>query len=392
MKNNNYVKELTKELSILFVDDEPIVMNLIVPILEPLVDKVYQATNGKDALEIYQNNKIDILIVDINIPILNGLELTKKILKQNEEAIIVVITSQTDINIFYELVNLGVTRVLLKPLKYDTLPNILYKAAQTHYDRKLLEDYENKMLDSFDRLEEEIKKEKEKNHQLQIKVKECQDKKNETIQNYENQMFEMFDQFEKEVEELRSKVYIQESKQSAKEFQSTQQTDTDITKNKEEITESNIDNVSFYDTIFEDDLDELVELNVEIDASIHKMSVYKKIYEHQIVYLADLLKMYGSVLNSYSIFYDIGIQLSNLGRGLVNHQDIIKESPDEFFVYIDALNSTLTKFRMSIWEIEANDPTFLNPSLESDIQSITNFLQSIHTNKDDFGDLEDIFF
>ena len=69
-------------LSILVVDDSMVMRNVIIKTLQlsglPIAD-VFQASNGEEGLKVLQNNWIDLALVDINMPVMNGVEMLKRI-------------------------------------------------------------------------------------------------------------------------------------------------------------------------------------------------------------------------------------------------------------------------------------------------------------------------
>ncbi|SFV57907.1 two component transcriptional regulator, winged helix family [hydrothermal vent metagenome] len=127
----NYKKLLskTKKLSILLVDDYKYIRNDLESIFEDIFQSVIVADNGQDALEIYQNyfdenqKYIDIILTDIEMPQMNGIELSEKILQINKDQDIIVISAYTDSKYLIKLINLGVSQFITKPIEIDMLLN-----------------------------------------------------------------------------------------------------------------------------------------------------------------------------------------------------------------------------------------------------------------------------
>jgi DNA-binding response OmpR family regulator len=93
-----------------------------------LKKKEYQvstAPNGQRAWEIIANsengNKIDLLITDIQMPELNGLELIHRIRKNGIALPVIVMTSETDNEIFEELEQAGIRNIIQKPFMYEDM-------------------------------------------------------------------------------------------------------------------------------------------------------------------------------------------------------------------------------------------------------------------------------
>ncbi len=129
----NYKKLLskTKKLSILLVDDYKYLRNDLQSIFEDIFQIVIVADNGNSALEIYQNyfdenqKYIDIILTDIEMPQMNGIELSEKILQINRDQEIIVISAYTDTKHLIKLINLGVAQFITKPIETDILLNTI---------------------------------------------------------------------------------------------------------------------------------------------------------------------------------------------------------------------------------------------------------------------------
>ena len=75
----------TNEYSVLFIEDEKAIRDNYVSYLKKHFKNVYEAEDGESAFSIYQSKRPELLIVDINIPKLNGLDLLRKYVKQIEK-------------------------------------------------------------------------------------------------------------------------------------------------------------------------------------------------------------------------------------------------------------------------------------------------------------------
>ncbi len=110
MKTNN-------NFHILIVDDELMNIELAEIYLEEDGYRVSSATNAKDALEIVLNTKIDLILLDINMPVTDGFELCKILKKERKTKDIAVIflTAQTDIEYISKAFEVGGVDYLTKP-------------------------------------------------------------------------------------------------------------------------------------------------------------------------------------------------------------------------------------------------------------------------------------
>lgn len=83
-------------LHILFVDDEDTIRQNYVLVLEQMFTTVSQASNGEEAYALYQKYQPDIVIVDISLPKMNGLELLHKIKIHSAKTKAIVMSAHTD--------------------------------------------------------------------------------------------------------------------------------------------------------------------------------------------------------------------------------------------------------------------------------------------------------
>ncbi|HIP36791.1 MAG TPA: response regulator transcription factor [Crocinitomix sp.] len=129
------VFDLTKNLTILYVEDDRILLEETSENFENMFLKVDTAIDGEEGfkkyLKFFQTNSkhYDIVITDINMPKINGIDLIKKIYNENENQSIIVISAHNESQYLLDLVNLGIEQFLIKPHNYTTILDILYKTA-----------------------------------------------------------------------------------------------------------------------------------------------------------------------------------------------------------------------------------------------------------------------
>lgn len=110
---------------ILFVEDEQSIRENYVTYLKMFFSEVYEAEDGEKAYHIYKQKKPDIMIVDINIPKLSGLELLRKIRENDYNTKAIVLTAHTDKTFLLEATSLKLTRYLVKPVSRKDLKEAL---------------------------------------------------------------------------------------------------------------------------------------------------------------------------------------------------------------------------------------------------------------------------
>jgi DNA-binding response OmpR family regulator len=85
-------------------------------ILKPFFSDIFLASNGKDALDLYYEKQPDIMLLDISMPLLNGIELAKHIRKDDPNTSIIMLSAHSDREILLEAVGLKLEAYLIKPV------------------------------------------------------------------------------------------------------------------------------------------------------------------------------------------------------------------------------------------------------------------------------------
>lgn len=119
-----------KNLSILCVEDEIGVRKPIVNTLKYYFKNVYEANNGKEGLSCYHEYKPDIILCDIQMPIMDGIEMIKQIRKDDSSTPIVLLTAHNSEEYLMELINLQVQHFILKPINSKNLEEGIANALQ----------------------------------------------------------------------------------------------------------------------------------------------------------------------------------------------------------------------------------------------------------------------
>ena len=134
-------KIMNKKEKILIVDDEKIVRESLFHWFENEGYYVESADDGETALRSFIKNKIDLLLVDIKMPNMNGLELLKKIKDIDNDAIVIIITAFASVASAVTALKNGAYDYVTKPIDPDELAHIVKKAL----DQRALK-IENKQL------------------------------------------------------------------------------------------------------------------------------------------------------------------------------------------------------------------------------------------------------
>lgn len=135
-----------KSLSILYAEDDLVIRESISRILNMFFKNVFVASNGNEALELYQNNKIDVLMLDYVMPNLDGYQTAKLIREFDKKIPIIIASAYTDKEKLLNAIELNLIKYLEKPILYDDLVKV-FNSVVTHLEdnnllfTKLTKDY-----------------------------------------------------------------------------------------------------------------------------------------------------------------------------------------------------------------------------------------------------------
>ena len=114
--------------SVLLVDDEPHIRKFIGLLLKQFSDpQLIEAANGEEALEIYARERPDLVLLDLNMPKLGGIETLRKLREMDPDSIVVMLTSLATRQVIEEAAALGAVNYIRK----DTPKEEITKALQT---------------------------------------------------------------------------------------------------------------------------------------------------------------------------------------------------------------------------------------------------------------------
>lgn len=114
---------------ILIVEDEPISLEMLSKTLKEDYD-VLTADNGKKGFELYKKFNPHIIISDLNMPIMNGIELIQKIRELDQNSKIIITTFKNDVQTLLQASELKLFKYLIKPIDFTTLKNIIEESIE----------------------------------------------------------------------------------------------------------------------------------------------------------------------------------------------------------------------------------------------------------------------
>lgn len=115
------LKELNKNIKILYVEDDDIARENGVEYLENYFEHIYEASDAILALQLYERHKPDIIITDIQMPKLNGLEFVQRIRIHDDKTQVIVISAFSDKDYLLKAIELKLVKYLIKPVNEKDL-------------------------------------------------------------------------------------------------------------------------------------------------------------------------------------------------------------------------------------------------------------------------------
>lgn len=115
--------------SVIIVDDEPLQCEILCQVLQKNTPKIkiYSATNGQEAYEYMRGHKVDVLVTDIQMPVMNGIELTRRTAMEWPEVKIILISAYQEFEYAHKALEYGAVDYLLKPFRMEKFLTIMEK-------------------------------------------------------------------------------------------------------------------------------------------------------------------------------------------------------------------------------------------------------------------------
>ena len=148
------VIEKLQRLTLLYAEDEEGIRKNIADSLSYYVKEVIEARDGVVAYEFYLQKKPDIVLSDIHMPNLNGIDFVKKVREENKSIPIVIITAHTDKEYLLEAIELKMEKYIVKPIELESLLNVLEKCVYLlELNQKILLKIDENYIYDYDKKE-----------------------------------------------------------------------------------------------------------------------------------------------------------------------------------------------------------------------------------------------
>lgn len=120
---------MSEEIKVLYVDDEEQLLLLVKNHLTAEGFTVETVNSGEDAFEILGKKTFDVILLDIRMPRISGIDVLKHIQQKKIKSRVVMLTAVDDLSVALESVKNGATDYLTKPYEFETLVSAILRAA-----------------------------------------------------------------------------------------------------------------------------------------------------------------------------------------------------------------------------------------------------------------------
>lgn len=129
------MRKLLQNFTLLYVEDDAIVRKNAIEYLKRITKEVYEAKDGKEAIELWKLHKPDIIITDINMPRLNGLDMISHIRGYDKSVQIIITSAHSDTEHLLKAVELQLVKYIIKPVTKEKLLEALQKSMDFIEDK-----------------------------------------------------------------------------------------------------------------------------------------------------------------------------------------------------------------------------------------------------------------
>ncbi len=302
----------TKDLNILYAEDDLELQIQTKEFFEILFNSVTVVNDGNEALQAFKKHEFDIVISDIMMPIMDGLELSKHIKKINPHQCIIIISAYNDPSHLLEFINLNIRQFIKKPINIDNMLETLYYTSKMIVNENMIQEYRSS-------LEESNKELTQKNRDLQSLVRI-----------------------------LDSKL-LQSAKKSKLE-------DENMSENDAIISAKNII--------------ELKELETDISGAAVLISLSKHLNIENIQVLGSLFLSYASHIQGYEAYVILEEKIKELGEALNSAPQTFIDRVQDLSVLLESFIYVLRMWRGKVEQKEFNSARELHTSMITDIVTI----------------------
>jgi len=320
MKTIKDLHKYSNNLNVLYVEDDQDLREETTTLFKMLFKNIDTAEDGQVGLDKYNQNTYDLVITDVNMPNMNGIDMCKNIKEVNPEQKISVVSAHDESNILMDLIRAGADGFILKPMHMDDLIIALYPVCRDAYAQIVNEELVHELNEKNALLEEQIRKLRSSSNTIETKHQQIGDliqEKNAILDKAEIE--EAVSQVEGTVDTAILEEYFEED------------------------TDEGHENVLF----LPDHCADLSEIFTEVPDIISECIEHPA--ENQVDKIATHLAKASSILVYYSPYLDLlASSFSELSVVLQDNQEtlieIIKIDPQSVLMLFDAVSADMERY------------------------------------------------
>ncbi len=150
MLNLKELQELTIDLKVLYVEDDVSIGKTMTRYLKKFFSLVVYVENGLIGLNTYKKQRFDIVITDLSMPVMNGLEMLEQIKAINENQAVLITTAHSESDYMFGAIKVGIDGYIIKPFDFKQLNYEIFKISQKLKKFKENEEYKKHLLEMVD--------------------------------------------------------------------------------------------------------------------------------------------------------------------------------------------------------------------------------------------------
>ena len=185
-----------EEISLLYIEDDKDIQEIYLDTISQYVDKVHLAYDGKEGYEVYLATKPDIILLDINMPKLDGLSLAKKIREADKDVKIIITTAYAEQDKLLQAIELYLIKYILKPIEPLILKEALTKAKKEILELRKENAPKIKIFSLDDRTSWNFDTEKLYENNVEIKLTKNERRLLKFLSTNKNKVFTFFEIFD----------------------------------------------------------------------------------------------------------------------------------------------------------------------------------------------------
>ncbi len=178
MQNLKELIPFSKSLTALYVEDDNDIRDNYAKVFTEIFQALDVAVDGQEGLQKFQTGSYDIIITDINMPRMNGIEMIRKIFEKDDEQVVIVTSAHDEAQYLLQLIELGIEKFLIKPVDFSKMITVLYRTCKRLIEQRELREYQGRIEEENLRTAALLKELQNKNEELEKEIKKKTQKEN----------------------------------------------------------------------------------------------------------------------------------------------------------------------------------------------------------------------